>query len=107
MKYWLVTQMCYFLGDSTSADSRFAPSQWETLLQSNTVSHWLGANLESALYYCCDGDSEGLHELNRPTRYTSKQYHMLKYVLNKIDLLIFCRFDDTHSVSFKCGNIIE
>ena len=32
-------------------DSRFAPSQWETVLQSNTVSHWLGANLDSALTY--------------------------------------------------------
>ena len=32
------------------ADSRFAPSQWETLLQSNGISYWLGANLESALY---------------------------------------------------------
>ena len=32
-----------------SADSRLAPSQWETSLQSNAVSHWLGANLESAL----------------------------------------------------------
>ena len=31
------------------ADSRFAPSQWETLLQSNAVSHWLCANLDSAL----------------------------------------------------------
>ena len=31
-------------------DSRLAPSQWETSLQSNAVSHWLGANLESALY---------------------------------------------------------
>ena len=31
------------------ADSRFAPSQWETSLQSNTVSHWLGAKLGSAL----------------------------------------------------------
>ena len=30
-------------------DSRFAPSQWETSLQSNAVSHWLGANLDSAL----------------------------------------------------------
>ena len=30
-------------------DSRLAPSQWETSLQSNVVSHWLGANLESAL----------------------------------------------------------
>ena len=32
------------------ADSRFAPSQWETSLQSNAVSHWLGTNLESALH---------------------------------------------------------
>ena len=31
------------------ADSRFVPSRWETSLQSNVVSHWLGANLESAL----------------------------------------------------------
>ena len=30
-------------------DSRFVPSQWKTLLQSNTLSHWLGTNLESAL----------------------------------------------------------
>ena len=33
------------------ADSRFAPSQWGTSLQSNTVFHWLGANLESALLF--------------------------------------------------------
>ena len=32
------------------ADSKFAPSHLETSLQSNAVSHWLGANLESALY---------------------------------------------------------
>ena len=30
------------------ADSRLAPSQWETSLRSNAVSNWLGANLESA-----------------------------------------------------------
>ena len=30
--------------------SRLAPSQWETSLQSNAVSHWLSANLESALH---------------------------------------------------------
>ena len=33
------------------ADSRLAPSQWETALRSNAVSHWLAANLESALYF--------------------------------------------------------
>ena len=31
------------------ADTRFPPSQWEMALQSNAISHWLGANLESAL----------------------------------------------------------
>ena len=31
------------------ADSRLAPNQWETSLQSNTTSHWLGANLKSPL----------------------------------------------------------
>ena len=30
-------------------DSRFAPSQWEMALVCNDVSHWLGANLDSAL----------------------------------------------------------
>ena len=32
------------------ADSRFASSKWESTLQSNAVSHWLGANLESTLF---------------------------------------------------------
>ena len=32
------------------ADSRFVPSQWETALFCYDVSHWLVANLESALY---------------------------------------------------------
>ena len=40
------------IGVGVRADSRFAPSQWETSLQSNAVSHWLGANLESALGVC-------------------------------------------------------
>ena len=31
-------------------DTRFAPSQWETTLLCNDVSHWLGASLTSALY---------------------------------------------------------
>ena len=40
---------------SNRADSRLAPSQWETPLQSNAVSHWLGANLESTLLKCYSG----------------------------------------------------
>ena len=43
----IITQMiCYI-----RADSMLAPSQWETPLESNDISHWLGANLESALLY--------------------------------------------------------
>ena len=30
----------------------FAPSQWETALLCNDVSHWLGANLESTMGIC-------------------------------------------------------
>ena len=35
------------------ADFGLVPSQWETSLQSNAFSHWLDANLESALYTGC------------------------------------------------------
>ena len=41
------------------ADFRFAPSQWETALLCNDVSHWLGASLESSL--CTMNDSRTLH----------------------------------------------
>ena len=37
--------------DKYRTDSRLALSQWDTSLQSNDVSYWLGANLESTLRY--------------------------------------------------------
>ena len=43
----LVIQTQHIFNQVNMADSRFALSQWETSLQSNTVSHWLRANLES------------------------------------------------------------
>ena len=36
--------------DTYRADSSFAASQQEMSPQSNAISHWLGANLERALY---------------------------------------------------------
>ena len=39
-----------FIITDIKADSRFAPSQWETALLCNDVSYWLGASLESALW---------------------------------------------------------
>ena len=38
-----------FLLITRKVDFRFAPSQWETSLQSNSVSRWLSTNLESTL----------------------------------------------------------
>ena len=43
-KKWVMLGKWY-----SRADSRLPPSQWETSLQSNAVSHWLGANPESAM----------------------------------------------------------
>ena len=46
-----IQQTLMFCGATTRcrADSRLAPSQWEMSLQSNAISHWLGAKLERAL----------------------------------------------------------
>ena len=46
--FQIMPQISMF-SQSSRADSRLAPSQWKTSLQSNAVSHWLGANLETAL----------------------------------------------------------
>ena len=42
------------------ADYTLAPSQWETSLQSNAVSHWLSTNLESALILLWHHSSTGI-----------------------------------------------
>ena len=45
------------------ADSSVAPSQWETTLLCNDVSHWLGATLESALRYINISDSRHVYSV--------------------------------------------
>ena len=47
--YWIVASSPLTLSAVYWADSRFVPSQWETALLCNDVSHWLGASLESVL----------------------------------------------------------
>ena len=47
------------------ADCRLVHSQRETLLQNNTVSHWLGANLKSALPLCSKPWNNSLHDVAR------------------------------------------
>ena len=46
----------------TRADSTLAPSQWETSLQSNAVSHWMGANLKSTVQNLRGTTSGLLHQ---------------------------------------------
>ena len=59
------------------ADSRLAPSQWETSLQSNAVSHWLGVNLESVL---C-GSVEYIRVCASSWRQTTSRFSMMKVLL--------------------------
>ena len=47
-KGWKLFLKPWYVQWHSRADSRIAPSKWETSLQSKAVSHWLGANLESA-----------------------------------------------------------
>ena len=42
----IVNELEYHCFHINRADSRLALSQWEKSLQSNPLSHWLGANLE-------------------------------------------------------------
>ena len=59
---------------SCRVDSRIAPSQWETSLQSNAVSHWLGANLESAPHMCDLPTCWGLRHLKPNHRVAYKHF---------------------------------
>ena len=54
------------------ADSRFAPSQWETTLLCNDVSHWLGTSIESAIYIYIYREREAGGTLYR--------YHIVKLI---------------------------
>ena len=47
--HWATQDFLLVAALYNGADSRFVPSQWETALLCNGVSHWLGENLESAL----------------------------------------------------------
>ena len=52
MTTWVIYHKLHCMYRPT-AGSRFAPSQWETALLCNDVSHWLGASLDSALQILC------------------------------------------------------
>ena len=91
-------------------DSRLRPSQWETSLQSNTVSRWLGANLESALWHIWDQWCGMAHSicLNGWTdTTTTRQYtaYPIKYAHRFVGLFCFIMFLSCHPSLWDTCNI--
>ena len=73
------------------ADYRLAPSQWETSFQGNAVSHWLGADLESALHVdSCDAVT---HTVLLPWHWSN---HMITKHNNKADTMCIFRMISVH-----------
>ena len=80
-------------------DFRFAPSQWETALLCNDVSHWLGTKLELAL-------------LNR---YTSRGIIINSQVSRSQIIILntwrpkqnYCHFTETFSIAFSWMKMYE
>ena len=62
------------------ANSRFAPSQWETALLCNNITHWLGASLESALKFHVS------IEVSLDTLYVYTLYIYMLKILNTFSL---------------------
>ena len=81
---------------SIRADSRFAPSPWETALLCNDVSHWLGTSLESVQKYhvisVCD---------------FCKQVFVYMYIIFVSELLLSCLGEVYGSISFRKTYILH
>ena len=86
-------------------DSWLAPSQWETSLQSSAVSHWLGANLESALPLQLLGPK-------RHSEYSSPQYmgvkrrHLTHGGLGEMVVILQMTFSNVY-LSMKMFNFLS
>ena len=94
--------VCLYLSfhSSSRADSRFAPSQWEMMLLCNDVSHWLGANLESALIISGNHPSSLTHWSLGDEVFYKLQYHCSNWVLTvKLNMV-----DPIDDVNIGSGN---
>ena len=78
---------------SALGNPRPHPTQWETSLLSNAVSHWLGANLESALrkMFPCHGYIM-LLEKTQGSRFNIKMSRPYRIPMSKIDGLAVLSF---------------
>ena len=98
----------YFLGDVGHRShlpfgKGLAPSQWEKLLQCNTISHWLGANLESVPSYhpvpdshsSCQVNHRGIHLFFTETPFPNENtnYFIHQYKRGRIMILSILNVD--------------
>ena len=80
------TYYCGIYVISIRADSRCAPSQWETPLLCNKVSHWLGASLKSALSIIHTDIDTNIHPHNQ---YLINIYIKIQTSLSQFDIDIY------------------
>ena len=74
------------------ADSRFAPSRWETALLCNDVSYWLGANLESTLEYAFPICHKNIIQNNRVELSPARLSALCKLThIGRANMAAFCR----------------
>ena len=78
---WYWTCQCVIFLVVHRADSRFVSIQWATSLQCNAVSHWLGANLKSALCTLWHHDNKYFLHYS-PIMWTSEGNHPVTSGLN-------------------------
>ena len=78
-------RMNHFRTAHVRADSRLTPSQWETSLQSNAVSHWLGAKLESVLL--CHKNLKTWRPCKCQQK-SSKWHHLLWVVISFVSFML-------------------
>ena len=91
------------------ADSKFASSQWETALLGNDVSHWLGANLKSALqiynpmtisyalnHASLSGNENTLFDFMKPQRRTLNLVGSVLNLFVEDSCFDFCTYFDTN-----------
>ena len=74
------------------ADFRLVPIQWEMSLQNNDVSHWMGANLESALCYLVNQTGTNTNDLYESGS-TFRQYSFFWLNIHTFFVLCFDLFN--------------
>ena len=91
--------------DRLRANSRFASSQWETALLCNDVSHWLDANIESALRLLATKTDDELTETDTVRAQWRGNAVFVKFLYNTVNFHHKPLAEDIPS--FRPGKVVE